>query len=522
MSSDVGRQAGEIQGSNVGQAPETKKRGFPAPITILTVVLVLVWMAAFLIPSGEYQLDDGRSPIAGSFKTIDSPLDFNGRLRDLLLAPVNGLYGIQDPDTGQVGPFNRGKMFGSVQVFLFILAIGGFMTVVFATGALDLGIHHLAYRFRTRGPLMIVALSVLFGVLGSVMAWSDESLGLYALMVPLMIALGYDRLVTVAVLSVAPFVGAIGSTINPFVVGIGASKAGISIGDGIGLRMLLFVLVMAATILYTLWYAKRVKADPSKSFVGIDAEDAALAATDATVPAALTARQKLIIGLVAFTFALLTFSIIPWGTILNNAAVDPETHKTIGARFAWELGWWLPELSALFFVMAIVVGVVARLGEAATAKAFIKGVVDFTGPAFLVALARGVSVIMTNTKTIDTVLNAMEGLVTGTSNILFVMLTFLVSLPLSFLVGAGSAGTALTMPVLAPLGDFAAVDRSLVITTWTTAGGLLRLILPTNAILVASLALAKVGFDQYVKFILPLMGILLAICLAVLLIGVAL
>jgi uncharacterized ion transporter superfamily protein YfcC len=413
-------------------------------------------------------------------------------------------------------------MFGSVQVFLFILAIGGFMTVVFATGALDLGIHHLAYRFRTRGPLMIVALSVLFGVLGSVMAWSDESLGLYALMVPLMIALGYDRLVTVAVLSVAPFVGAIGSTINPFVVGIGAAKAGISIGDGIGLRMLLFVLVMAATILYTLWYAKRVKADPSKSFVGIDAEDAALAATDATVPAALTARQKLIIGLVAFTFALLTFSIIPWGTILNNAAVDPETHKTIGARFAWELGWWLPELSALFFVMAIVVGVVARLGEAATAKAFIKGVVDFTGPAFLVALARGVSVIMTNTKTIDTVLNAMEGLVTGTSNILFVMLTFLVSLPLSFLVGGGSAGTALTMPVLAPLGDFASIDRSLVITTWTAAGGWLRLILPTNAILVAGLALAKVGFDQYVKFILPLMGILLVICLAVLLIGVAL
>jgi uncharacterized ion transporter superfamily protein YfcC len=522
MRNTAGSQGGEIPGSNVGRAQEKKKRGFPAPITILTVVLVLVWMATFLIPSGEYRLDEGRSPIPGSFKTIESPLDFNGRVRDLLLAPVNGLYGIQDPATGQVGPFNRGTMFGSVQVFLFILAIGGFMTVVFATGALDLGIHHLAYRFRTRGPLLIVALSLLFGVLGSVMAWSDESLGLYALMVPLMIALGYDRLVTVAVLSVAPFVGAIGSTINPFVVGIGAAKAGISIGDGIGLRMLLFVLVMAATILYTLWYAKRVKADPSKSLVGIDAEDAALAEADATVPAALTGRQKLIIGLVAATFALLTFSIIPWGTILDNAAVDPETHKTIGAPFPWELGWWLPELSALFFVMAIAIGVVGRLGEAGTAKAFIKGVVDFTGPAFLVAVARGVSVIMTNTKTIDTVLNAMEGLVKGTSNMLFVMLTFLVSLPLSFLVGGGSAGTALTMPVLAPLGDFASVDRSLVITTWTAAGGLLRLILPTNAILVASLALAKVGFDQYVKFILPLMGILLAICLAVLLIGVAL
>jgi uncharacterized ion transporter superfamily protein YfcC len=225
---------------------------------------------------------------------------------------------------------------------------------------------------------------------------------------------------------------------------------------------------------------------------------------------------------VAFTFALLTFSIIPWGTILNNTAVDPDTHKTLVNPFPWELGWWLPELSAMFFVMAIVVGVVSGLGEAGTAQAFIKGVIDFTGPAFLVTVARGVSVVMTNTKTIDTVLNAMEGLLTGTSNIIFVMLTFVVSLPLSFLVGGGSAGTALTMPVLAPLGDFASVDRSLVITTWTIAGGWLRLVLPTNAILIAGLALAKVGFNQYVKFILPLMGILLVICLAMPVLGVLL
>lgn len=126
---------------------------------------------------------------------------------------------------------------------------------------------------------------------------------------------------------------------------------------------------------------------------------------------------------------------------------------------------------------------------------------------------------MTNTQTIDTVLNAMEGLVSGTSNFVFVILTFIVSLPLSFLVGGGSAGTALTMPVLAPLGDFAGIDRSLVITTWTAAGGWLRLILPTNAILIAGLALARVGFDQYFRFILPLMGILLAIIVVVLGIG---
>ncbi len=221
---------------------ERRKRGFPAPVTILTCVLIAVWIAAFFIPAGEYRHDPGGSPVAGSFRNVESPLDFKGRIEDLMLAPVNGMAGIQDPETGRVSPSNKGKMFGSVEVFLFILSIGGFMGVVFATGALDLGIHHLSYRFRDRGALLIAVLTVLFGVLGSIKGWSDETLGLYAMMIPLMIALGYDRMVTVAVVTVAPFVGALASTINPFMTGIGSSKAGVSIADGMGLRLVLLAL----------------------------------------------------------------------------------------------------------------------------------------------------------------------------------------------------------------------------------------------------------------------------------------
>jgi uncharacterized ion transporter superfamily protein YfcC len=498
---------------------ERLKGSFPAPVTILTCVLIAVWIAAFFIPSGEYRHEPSGSPVAGSFRTVESPLDFKGRVEDLLLAPVNGMAGVQDPETGRVSPSNTGKMFGSVEVFLFILSIGGFMGVVFATGALDLGIHHLSYRFRERGALLIAVLTVLFGVLGSIKGWSDETLGLYAMMIPLMIALGYDRMVTVAVVTVAPFVGALASTINPFMTGIGSSKAGVTIADGMGLRLILLALTMAATVGYTLWYARRVKADPSRSLCGVGAEDTALAAADAAAPEPLTRTHAIVIGLVFFTFGLLAFSIVPWGALLDNAPVDPYTDTTINSPLWWELGWWLPELSALFFVMAIVVAIVSRVGEEVAAKAFIQGLIDFTGPAFLVTLARSVSVVMTNTKTIDTVLHAMEGLVSGASSATFVILTFLGSLSLSFLVGGGAAGTALTMPVLAPLGDFAGVDRALVITTWGAAAGWLRLIAPTNAILVAGLALAKVRFDEYVKFVVPLMGVLLVVILAVLLLG---
>ncbi|MBK8445511.1 MAG: YfcC family protein [Micropruina sp.] len=502
------------------EAPE--KRGFtlPSPVGILLIVMVGVWLLALAIPSGTYQFDDNGAPIAGSYTTIDSPLDFGERVRDLLLAPVNGLYGILDPSTGQVGPFNSGGMFGSVQVFLFILAIGGFMTVVFKTGSLDLGISKLAHRFASRGSVLIIVLSMLFGFLGSVITWSDESLGFYALLVPLLLALGYDRMTAVAVITVAPFVGSIGATITPFRIGVGSDAAGISIGDGIVLRLLLFVLTMAAMIVFTLRYANRVKNDPSLSLVPHDPEDTELVQGGARddLPD-LTGRDKAVIGLLAFTFALLIFSIVPWGSILNNTAVDPVTHKTVSASFAWELGWWMPELTAMFVVMAMVIAVVARMSEAETASTFLKGMADFSGPAALVALARGVAVILNNTATIDTILNSMEGVVYGRSSVVFILLLAVVSLPLGFLVGSGSAGMALVMPVLAPLGDFAGVDRSLVVTTYNSMGAWLNLLLPTNAILVAGLALGRVGFGKYVKFMMPLLGILLGLTLLILIVG---
>ncbi len=506
------------------RAPDDKqKRSFPSALTIIIWVIFGVWLLALFIPSGEYQLDESGAPIPGSFEEIESPLTFGESVRELFLSPVNGLLGIQDPESGQVGPFNVGFMFGSAQVFMFILAIGGFMTVVFKTGALDNGIAHLAHRFKTRGPLLIIVLSVLFGILGSVMSWSDETLGFYALMIPLFLALGYDRMVGVAVVTVAPFVGSIGATVNPFRIGIGSDAAGVSMGDGLGLRLLMLVLVMAATIIYTLRYAEKVKTSPELSLVPHDPEDSELvreAARDDLDP--LTGRHKLVIGLLTFTFLLMIFSIVPWGAILNNTLADPITHETISAPFAWELGWWLPELAALFMVMALVIGVAARLGEAATSKAFIQGVIDFTGPAILVVFARAVSVVLTNTKTIDTVLSAMEGFVGGTSNVVFILLLSLISVPLGFLVGSGSAGMALVMPILAPLGDFAGVDRTLVVTTYNAIGGLLLLVIPTNALLVAGLGLGRVSFGKYFKFILPLVGILLVVILATLILGVLL
>lgn len=505
------------------EAPVKRQRGFPSPATILIGVIVLVWLVTFLIPSGRYELDENGSPMPGSWHSTTLGLNLMDRLGILALSPANGLYGIRSAETGFVAPFGVGTLFGGAQVFLFILAIGGFMTVVFKTNALNLGIAHLAKRFSERGPVLIIILSILFGVLGSVMSWSDETLGFYALIVPLMVGLGYDRLVAVAVITVAPFVGVIGSTVNPFRIGVASDRAGITMGDGLGLRVVLLVLVMAVMIYYTLRYATRVRRDPATSVCGFNEDDRQILASkshDSIEP--LTGRHKVLIGLVAFTFVLMTFSIIPWGAILRNTATDDATGEYIvGVPYDWELGWWLPELTVLFLVMGIVVGMVGRLGEKETVGQFLRGVADFSGPAVLVVLAKSVAVIMTNTDTIDTVLNGMEEFVSGRSSFVFILLLIIVGLPLSFLVGSGSAGMALVMPILAPLGDFAGIDRAVVITVYNAVGGWLLILLPTNALLVAGLALAKVGYNTYLKWIWKLMLLLFGVVVGASLVGVA-
>src|SRR5690606_27601675 len=148
--------------------------------------------------------------IPGTYEEIDAPLGFVDRVEDFFLAPVNGLYGIEGVESGFIDPDEEGFMFGASQVFLFVLAIGVFITVMFETGALNRGIARLAYRTRARGWLMIVSIMVVFSILGSVEGMAEETLGFYALIVPLMLALGYDRMVAVGVILIGATIGVYG------------------------------------------------------------------------------------------------------------------------------------------------------------------------------------------------------------------------------------------------------------------------------------------------------------------------
>ncbi|MFI0227095.1 YfcC family protein [Streptomyces lydicus] len=480
---------------------------FPSALTVLVLVTLVVWTVAFFIPSGTYTRNAAGAPVQGTYHRTPSGLTFLDRLGDLFLSPVNGLYGIKDPKSGQVGPDLTGDLYGSAGVFLFVLAIGAFITVVFATGALDRGIGRLAHHLRDRGALLIAGIMTVFSLLGTVEGFAEETLGFYGLIVPLMLALGFDRLVATGTIILGAGVGVLCSTVNPFATGVASSAADISLGDGIALRFAMWLVLTAVTIAYVIRYARRVRAVPERSLCGFlpGDRDHAQTAADAQEPPPLTPLHKTVLVTVALVFAFMIFSVIPWAGAL--------TGRADAAPYAFELGWSFPQLAALFLVASVLVGLLARMPEPRLSATVVQGAADFISPALVIVLARGVTVIMNNAKVTDTVLHSIEGVVSGTPSAVFGITVFVVNLPLAFLIPSTSGHATLAMPILAPLADFAHVPRAVAVTAWQAASGWMNLWVPTTAVIMGGISLAKVGYNTYLRFIWPLLALLfLLIC----------
>lgn len=494
----------------MGPPPAEKKPfQFPSAVTTLALVSVVVWVAALFLPSGAYDVDADGSPIPGTYRRIESPLSFEDSVKQLVLAPVNGVYGLKSQETDTVDTTALGRMFGQIGVIVFIMSIGAFISVSFATKSLEVAVGRLAHRLKDRGWMLVASVMVLFSALGSTMGFSVETLGFYALFLPLMAALGYDRLVTASMIILGAIVGVMSSTVNPFSIGVAAGEAGVSIGDGIGLRLFLWVLLTAMAVAWVLRYAARVRRDPAASLVGWDAPEGGEAAPREGAEASqeLSTTQMWVLAITAFAFGLMIFSVIPWASILGGSTGPADymlEHETSVAPFWFELGWWFPQLAMLFLLSSVGVGIVARMGEKETVRLIAAGAADMMGPAMVILLAGGISVIMNNTRTLDTILHSMEQLVSGASAGVFALVTMAVNVPLAFLIPSSSGHAALAMPLLSPLADFAGLGRPTTITAWILAHGLALLISPTSVVLVGGLAIAKVRYDQYLRFVWPL------------------
>ena len=493
-----------------GKGGKERTFKFPSAFTVLFAVTVGVWLLAFVVPTGAYKISEKTGgPIPGTYHGVDAGLSFGDRLMQLFLSPVNGLYGIKSATTNFIGPYESGELFGAAGVFLFVLAIGVFITMSMRTGAIDNGIARVAQRYGNRGAVVIALLMVLFSLGGTTEGMAEETLGFYALVVPLMLSLGYDRMVAAATILVGAGLGVLASTVNPFATGV-ASDAAVPLDERRQVWNLVdaehngeILLEVSDSVRESLIQdMNKVKTQPAASLTAAQPGDADLA-VQAVEETTITGRQKAVLAVVAFTFAFMIFAIVTWAQVING----PNANS-----YGWQLDWYFPELAALFIVMSIVVGMIGGLGEKGLTDTLVRGAGDFVGVGLIIVLARGVTVIMNNSQITDTVLHSMENAVNSTSSGVFGGLMFLINVPLAFLVPSTSGHAALAMPILAPLADFANVPRSIVVTAFQSASGVVNLITPTSAVVMGGLALAKVRYDQYLRFIAPLLVFLLVAC----------
>jgi len=482
-----------------------KKFKFPTAFTILVLITVVVAILTFVIPAGRYDYDENGQPVPGSYHAVDPNPQ---RLKDAILAPINGMYGLQD-SSGYINIYNSGDLYGAIDVALFILLIGGFLGVTMKTGAIDAGINSVVKKLGQRGRVLITVLFIIFAAGGTSYGMAEESLAFYPLILAAMIALGYDALAAVAVILLGCGIGTMGSTINPFSVGIASGIAGIPLAEGIGYRIAILVIGSIIGIWFVLRYAGQVQKDPAKSRVADMKEENEkhfLGGRDSSEAPELTPRRKWILTLFMLSFVAMIVGVIPWSDLGITR---------IATRW-----WWFGELSALFMVMGVVIGFVGKLGEEGTVNAFIDGARDMLGVALVVAVARGISVVMTNGLIIDTVLYWCEQALSGLSSVAFINTIFLLYIPLSFLIPSSSGLATVTMPIMAPLGGFAGVPEHLIVTAYASASGLVNLVTPTFAVVTGGLAIGRISFAVWWKFMAVLVLLLAIVCMAVLSIGV--
>ncbi|HEM4564380.1 TPA: YfcC family protein [Streptococcus suis] len=487
---------------------EKVKKGFKLPSSYTILMLIIAFMAVmtWIIPAGQYQVDEAGRLVAGTYeKVAQNPQG----IYDVFMAPVRAMLG-------------HGATEAAINVAFFIIMVGAFLGVVNETGALDVGIASIVKRFKGREKMLIYILMPLFALGGSTYGMGEETMAFFPLLVPVMMAVGFDSITGVAIILLGSQIGCLASTVNPFATVVASDAAGVSVADGMIWRLVFFVVILLMGVLFVANYAEKVKNDPTKSLVykqrEADMQHFNVTATQ-EVNAELSPAQKRVLWVFVLTFVLMICSFIPWedlGVTIFTQFKDwliglPFIGQVIGSSTAALGTGYFPEGAMLFGIAGIVVGLVYGMSEERLVKSFMFGAADIFSVALICAIARGIQVIMNDGMITATILHMGEEGLQGLSSQVFIILTYLFYLPMSFLIPSSSGLAGASMGIMAPLGEFVNVPASLVITAFQAASGLLNLVAPTSGIVMGALALGRVEIGTWYKFVGKLIvGIMIA------------
>lgn len=479
-----------------------KKRGMPSSFTILLALLAIVAVITVIV-----------SGTSGGAVTA-------ARLSDFCTAPIKGFA-------------------DALPVCLFVMILGGFLGMMTETGALDNGIAVLVQKLKGNEIMLIPVLMLIFSLGGTTYGMCEETVPFYALLAATMMAAGFDPMVGAATVLLGAGCGCLGSTVNPFAVGAAVDAltgVGIEVNQSIiiGLGAVLWIVTTAMSIVFVMNYAKKVKADKGSTILSMqelkDAEEAhGKAASEVHKEVKLTGRQKGVLIAFAFTFVVMIVGFIPLADLNEGVAnffdagavYDADGNAIVQGWSALITGlpigqWYFDEASTWFFLMAVLIGIIGGLSEKQIVNTFITGAADMMSVVLVIALARGISVLMASTGLDVYVLDAAANALAGLSGVIFAPMSFLVYFGLSFLIPSTSGMATVSMPIMGPLAVKLGFSPEVMVMIYSAAIGIVNLFTPTSGAIMGGLALAKIEWTTWLKFALKLIVALSVVCAIIL------
>lgn len=498
-----------------------KKFKMPTAYTILFMIIVVVALLTWFVPSGEY--------VDGVYQEVESNPQ---GIYDVLAAPIEGF-------------------FNAVDIALFVLVIGGFVGIVLKTGAIDASIGSVTRKLKGKEIMLIPILMLLFGLGGTTFGMAEETIAFYPILIPVFIAAGYDVVTAVAVILIGAGLGVMSSTVNPFATGTASAALGLGLGEGMGLRFMMLFVMEAIGITFVMRYASKVKKDPSKSLVAHLRKENEIhfLGEEPEIPE-YTTKRKIVMALFACTFVIMIIGVIPWAykfdiTFFDNAYNWlAENVKILGfeantADAYWghyddyrthsaALGdWWFGQMTVLFFISSLLIGKVYGMKENEIVNNFVEGSRDLMSVALIVGVSRGIKIVMAAGGMDATVLYWGETALNGLAPGVFTVFAYIFYIPMSFLIPSTSGLANASMPIIGPLagsvfetaGLSATAGQGLVITAYQSASGIVNLITPTSGVVMGGLAIARLPYDKWLKFVGKIIGVVFVVTIIMLYIG---
>lgn len=497
---------------------EKKERKFPTAFTVLFIVLILAAVLTYVIPAGSYDRlqydsensqfvrigsDGEETSLEASQEVLDElnvTVPLENFVRGDIKKPVAIPGSYQQLEQSPQGFFDvaRAPIDGiadSIGIIVFVLLLGGCIGILNTTGTFDAGIAALSRKTKGKEFLMVAIISSLIALGGTTFGMAEETIAFYPILMPIFLASGYDAMVTIAAIYMGSSIGTMFSTTNAFSVVVASNAAGISFKEGMNIRIITLLIGQAISLYYIYRYAKKVKNDPSKSIIAEEMPRIRKQYLENYDPEHTAPFNFKRIGmLVVF---MLAFPVMIYG-VMN-------------------LDWWFEEMSTLFLVVGILLMILSGLGEQKAVNSFLDGAADLVSVALIIGVARAINIILDDGMISDTLLYNASNIISGMNGVLFSTVQMVLFSFLGIFIPSSSGLATLSMPIIAPLADTVSIGRDVVVSAYNFGQGWMAIIAPTGLIL-ATLEMVDVSYNKWIKFILPLMGIILI--LSVVMLGV--